>query len=258
MIVPAGKPSRRAEATAAWASDLPSRAAFETVFRLGVEPSVEEHEKSESRGLQGLPFPRPGVGLLAGRMVEPETGVGKRLAQCLQVLVSGIVVAVETEIGGSAAGLAHPAVPVLSTLGEALQWTSARARCEAVMLTRYRFTASANRARWSSAIARRRTPVLHKHSSRRCGPWSARPARNPARRYGGAASFFWITPRMNSANSSSEAPRRIWPCRSWSQTENRQVRILPSEVMRMRLQCPQKGCDTGAMMPISPMPSSKR
>ena len=40
--------------------------------------------------------------------------------------------------------------------------------------------------------------------------------------------------------------------------ENRQVRILPSEVMRMRLQWPQKGCDTGAMIPISPMPSSKQ
>ncbi len=46
------------------------------------------------------------------------------------------------------------------------------------------------------------------------------------------------------------------PARSWSNTENRQVRILPSEVMRTRLQCPQKGCETGAMMPISPMPSS--
>ena len=70
--------------------------------------------------------------------------------------------------------------------------------------------------------------------------------------------FFLDTPRMNSANSSSLAPRRIWACRSWSQTENRQVRILPSLVMRMRLQCPQKGCETGAMMPISPTPSSKR
>ena len=54
------------------------------------------------------------------------------------------------------------------------------------------------------------------------------------------------------------APRRICACRSWSHTENRQVRILPSLVMRMRLQCPQKGCDTGAMIPISPTPSSKR
>jgi hypothetical protein len=55
------------------------------------------------------------------------------------------------------------------------------------------------------------------------------------------SSFFWITPRMNSARSSSLAPRRIWAWRSWSHTENRQVRILPSLVMRMRLQCPQKG-----------------
>ena len=71
--------------------------------------------------------------------------------------------------------------------------------------------------------------------------------------------FFLLDHAANEfANSWSQAPSRIWACRSWSQTENRQVRILPSEVMRMRLQCPQKGCDTGAMIPISPMPSSKR
>jgi hypothetical protein len=39
--------------------------------------------------------------------------------------------------------------------------------------------------------------------------------------------------------------------------EKRQVRILPSEVRRTRLQWPQKGRETGAMMPISPRPSSK-
>ncbi len=32
---------------------------------------------------------------------------------------------------------------------------------------------------------------------------------------------------------------------------------LPSEVIRTRLQCPQKGRDTGAMIPISPTPSAK-
>ena len=35
------------------------------------------------------------------------------------------------------------------------------------------------------------------------------------------------------------------------------MRILPSEVRRTRLQGPQKARETGAMMPISPMPSSK-
>ena len=49
----------------------------------------------------------------------------------------------------------------------------------------------------------------------------------------------------------------ISAARSCSSTENRQVRILPSEVSRTRLQCPQNGCDTGAMIPISPTPSSK-
>ena len=33
--------------------------------------------------------------------------------------------------------------------------------------------------------------------------------------------------------------------------------MLPSEVMRTRLQWPQKGRETGAMMPISPRPSAK-
>ena len=45
---------------------------------------------------------------------------------------------------------------------------------------------------------------------------------------------------------------------SCSKTENRQVRILPSLVRRTRLQCPQNGFDTGAIIPISPTPSSKR
>ena len=63
--------------------------------------------------------------------------------------------------------------------------------------------------------------------------------------------------RIKSASSSSLAPACIRAARSCSRTENRQVRILPSEVTRTRLQCPQKGCDTGAMMPISPTPSSK-
>src|SRR5579883_2739148 len=72
------------------------------------------------------------------------------------------------------------------------------------------------------------------------------------------SSLWRTTPRMKSASSASVEPRRIWAWRSWSQTENRQVRILPSEVRRMRLQCPQKGLETGAMMPISPRPSSKR
>ena len=71
-------------------------------FQPGVEPSVEEHEKSESRGLQGLSFPGPAVGLFARRTVEPETCVGKGPTQLLEDLVSGIVVTVETEISRSA------------------------------------------------------------------------------------------------------------------------------------------------------------
>ena len=49
----------------------------------------------------------------------------------------------------------------------------------------------------------------------------------------------------------------ITPSKSWSDCEKRHVRILPSEVSRTRLQLPQKACETGAMIPISPTPSSK-
>src|ERR1700728_2407348 len=58
---------------------------------------------------------------------------------------------------------------------------------------------------------------------------------------------------MNSCRFWSEAPRRISPYRSCSIFEKRQVRILPSEVRRMRLQAPQKAWVTGAMIPISPL-----
>jgi len=53
-------------------------------------------------------------------------------------------------------------------------------------------------------------------------------------------------------------PDRIGVLRSVSQVENRQVRSFPSGVTRTRLQAPQKGSVTLAIMPISPCPSLKR
>ena len=71
------------------------------------------------------------------------------------------------------------------------------------------------------------------------------------------ASFCQTTPLSHSAISSSDAPPRRRERKSCSFTLNRQVRILPSAVSRMRLQWPQNGSLTGAMMPISPRPSGK-
>ena len=69
-------------------------------FQLRVKPPVEQHEKSEAGRLQCLALPNPGVRLFAGRMVKPEAGIGKCLPQQLQVRVSGIVVAIESQVGG--------------------------------------------------------------------------------------------------------------------------------------------------------------
>src|SRR5262249_16652485 len=70
-------------------------------------------------------------------------------------------------------------------------------------------------------------------------------------------SSLWLTASINSAaTASSLAPERIGRRRSHSSTENRHVRSCPSAVSRMRLHCPQNGCETGLMKPISPMPSA--
>jgi hypothetical protein len=68
------------------------------------QPAVEEHEKSESCRLQRLSFTAPRIGLRAGRMVEPETGVGKCLPKNFQILVARIIVSVEAEVGRGARG----------------------------------------------------------------------------------------------------------------------------------------------------------
>ncbi len=68
-------------------------------FQLRVEPSVEQHEKSEAGGLDRRPVPGPRVRLLAGRIVEPVPGVGKGLPQRLEVGVARVGVAVEAKVG---------------------------------------------------------------------------------------------------------------------------------------------------------------
>ncbi|OGF21882.1 MAG: hypothetical protein A2V63_04870 [Candidatus Eisenbacteria bacterium RBG_19FT_COMBO_70_11] len=61
--------------------------------------------------------------------------------------------------------------------------------------------------------------------------------------------------RSSSAISESLAPPRIALRKSYSRSANRQVRICPSAVSRMRSQWPQKGRVTEAITPTLPPPS---
>ena len=70
-------------------------------LQLSQEFPAEENQKSEPRGLRYSPFADPGVHLLARRMVEPETRVGKCLPEKLQFLVPWIVIAVEAQVDRS-------------------------------------------------------------------------------------------------------------------------------------------------------------
>ena len=69
-------------------------------FQFGIEASVEQHEEAESGGFNGGAMAGPGIRLVAGRIVEPVSGVGESLAQGFEVGVAGVVVAVEAEVGG--------------------------------------------------------------------------------------------------------------------------------------------------------------
>ena len=69
-------------------------------FQFRVDAAVEEHEESEAGGFNGGAVAGPGIGVLAGRIVEPVAGVGEGLTQGFQVVVPGVGVAVEAEISG--------------------------------------------------------------------------------------------------------------------------------------------------------------
>ena len=70
------------------------------------------------------------------------------------------------------------------------------------------------------------------------------------------SSLSFTTEQIASDSSSSLAPARNISRKSWSSLLKRQVRSLPSAVTRIREQCPQNGCVTGAIKPISPAPPS--
>src|SRR5712671_4312976 len=58
---------------------------------------------------------------------------------------------------------------------------------------------------------------------------------------------------MKSIISERDAPLRTTSRSECSTVEKRHVRIWPSAVSLMREQAPQKGSDTGAIIPISPV-----
>ncbi len=70
-------------------------------FQFSIEPSVEEHEKTEARGLAGGAVTGPSVGAFTGRRGAPVCRVRKSLVKRLQIGVAGIGVAVEAEVGGA-------------------------------------------------------------------------------------------------------------------------------------------------------------
>jgi len=69
-------------------------------FQLRVKSPIEQHKKSEARGLNSNAVSDPTVGVLAGRSVEPVSGVRKSLMQSFEIGITGIVIAVESQVGG--------------------------------------------------------------------------------------------------------------------------------------------------------------
>jgi len=71
------------------------------VLEIRIEPAIEEYEESKSRSFDRWSLSDPAVRSFAGRMVEPMASESKRLPQRRQVLITGILVAIEAEKTGS-------------------------------------------------------------------------------------------------------------------------------------------------------------
>ena len=203
------------------------------ILQCGVKSAVEKHEKPESGRLQHLPFASPVVGGRAGRRVEPETHVGKSLAKRFQVRVAGIVVAVKTEIG-RARGLGietHRGFRRKS--GKRTQQNQAdnsfprepghrepnhRATCDRITKEPVPRAADSGSSSATAETWLRAGPTsvaVTPFSSPQSYPPICTMVRDAGTKSGSPmwwrSSFFSTTPRMKSSNSSSEAPRRIWP-----------------------------------------------
>lgn len=68
-------------------------------LQLSVEAAVEEHKKSEPRGVDGGAVANPGVRILARRIIQPVPGISKSLVKSLEIGIAGIIIAVKAEVG---------------------------------------------------------------------------------------------------------------------------------------------------------------
>ena len=79
-----------------------SGAAYILQFR--VEPSVEQHQKSEPGRFQRLPLADPTVAFFSRRVIEPVTSEREGLVQGSKVAVARVIIAVKAKIGLSIRG----------------------------------------------------------------------------------------------------------------------------------------------------------
>ena len=66
-------------------------------FQLLIQPPIEQHEKSESRGFDCGPVAPPAIGGSPRGIVQPVSCVSKSLAKSFEISVAGIVVTIEAK-----------------------------------------------------------------------------------------------------------------------------------------------------------------
>ena len=69
-------------------------------LQFGVQPSIEQDEKTKSDCLDRRPMSCPVVRRSTRRIIQPVSAVRKSLSQNLQVRVAGIFIAIKPEVGG--------------------------------------------------------------------------------------------------------------------------------------------------------------
>ncbi len=67
-------------------------------FEFFIQASVEQDQEAETVGLEQSALAQPAITVLARRIIQPITGVGKTAVETRKELIPGIVVPVETEV----------------------------------------------------------------------------------------------------------------------------------------------------------------
>lgn len=65
-----------------------------------IKPPVKQDQKTKSRGLNRCAMTRPTIRRFSRRVIQPIATVGKSLPQSFEIVVAGILIAIESEIGG--------------------------------------------------------------------------------------------------------------------------------------------------------------